>query len=1299
MNLKSDIGAQAAWKGFSTQTLYIAYRLMILYEEYEMAPETEEDLMVLDKNDISELVQVKNLSSNLVLSDLNPKKEDSFFRRVLKYKDKNIVIKVVSFGNIGEELNGVIKKDDKYLKSFKEKMQCYKYSDDEINWIIRHLEIEKVDENDIRKNIYEMLKDDFKSSIASDIIFENLINYVSKLSRKKEKTTRKNWEEKVDKIIKDIMSIKGMYEQYGRTIINLKEYKSTKSYEELEKEYRNCVDTKPDHIRNNFDITREKWMEKIENAFKYNNIVIIRGVSGQGKSTLAYRYLMENYTEDYIFVVEHVIDSKQAEDILLAIKGLSGTKEEETIVYIDIASYDTNWKWIVEQVDKVSANIKILITIREEDFRRTNLECPKVRISELELSLEEEEAKQIYNIYGSDKFINFEDAWNKFGKKGPFMEFIYLLKENQTLKSKLSNQIDNIIENEQDADNWLEFLLLVSYMGQENLRLDLKKVKGLINSNNISKMIKNMQEEYLIKISDDANIIMTTHALRAKVIVEILKEKGISSEAKLLIDGLNCTIDYSQIMLVKYFYENFESIDEIIEIINKNDIENWTTMASIISGLLWLDIYRLYKNNIEEIDKGNELTNNTFIPLVLGDVTGYFKHNSRERNIENMAKFNANFLKIKDNVDFEKINLDYKYTDVFLGKIVGTIENKTVRENDNLSEIGFILFWLSNRNFYIKDINIEKNNFSNINQVLDFLIGLKVQKLEEKYQIILEKIKAMIVEEFSIVILEENEEEINVKFINKLDKHGDKSFNDRTMEVVNSVRRMYWGKNKYNVKMIGTKLYDHIKVFDTEKHIESQNLPIAWVSDVNGWLLAIDDFKNRKNDWAEYKKCMDELNSKVLEFLEKYNKALDYFYRTGNIKKITDSELIELTTLINKNINNMNKTPQCTTNIYGLKNDFQNKIGEKLISSVGAINKSGKTIEKFFYDFLECFRNFLNQKDYVIIAKIKKNEDKNTRLSYFNIVNAVEKFLDYKNEYGKTYKENDINEKVYKELKTLTLLWECFSKEEFRKQSNKLYNIKLIQKKKERELKEYISENIEPLKIDYGWNENICIDIDIFELDNTLKKLYDNYKEKFPDSELYNYDGFLLKEFEQSMNRNILITLKCDGRYMPNFLKLKLSQFLYIKDINELLKYLVPEENENLIKMENDLSFVYKSVKIVLNIENLIPIYNYIASVNKEIEEYNENIQLNVYNNWIKDMKKTNEELFTNLIESIQEVFDEINKINDIYKEYMDSYIKSLKEYKELSEEIVKQSDVKEMCDIDAIRDFFCEIMDKIVSF
>ena len=41
--IKSDIGAQAAWKGFSSQTLYIAYRLVTDIQGYEYYPEEIED--------------------------------------------------------------------------------------------------------------------------------------------------------------------------------------------------------------------------------------------------------------------------------------------------------------------------------------------------------------------------------------------------------------------------------------------------------------------------------------------------------------------------------------------------------------------------------------------------------------------------------------------------------------------------------------------------------------------------------------------------------------------------------------------------------------------------------------------------------------------------------------------------------------------------------------------------------------------------------------------------------------------------------------------------------------------------------------------------------------------------------------------------------------------------------------------------------------------------------------------------------------------------------------------------------
>ena len=42
--------------------------------------------MIKKNEKIKELIQIKNLSKKLSLSDLKPQEEDSFFKRVLKYK-------------------------------------------------------------------------------------------------------------------------------------------------------------------------------------------------------------------------------------------------------------------------------------------------------------------------------------------------------------------------------------------------------------------------------------------------------------------------------------------------------------------------------------------------------------------------------------------------------------------------------------------------------------------------------------------------------------------------------------------------------------------------------------------------------------------------------------------------------------------------------------------------------------------------------------------------------------------------------------------------------------------------------------------------------------------------------------------------------------------------------------------------------------------------------------------------------------------------------------------------------------
>lgn len=111
---KSDIGAQAAWKGFSSQTLYIAYRLLMDEDGCEYYPEDIEDLVIKKDGTVVEAIQIKNISSDLTLSSLASTKTsiggEGFFNRMcsLHAIDKSFSdIKIVYFGELGTELQGV----------------------------------------------------------------------------------------------------------------------------------------------------------------------------------------------------------------------------------------------------------------------------------------------------------------------------------------------------------------------------------------------------------------------------------------------------------------------------------------------------------------------------------------------------------------------------------------------------------------------------------------------------------------------------------------------------------------------------------------------------------------------------------------------------------------------------------------------------------------------------------------------------------------------------------------------------------------------------------------------------------------------------------------------------------------------------------------------------------------------------------------------------------------------------------------------------------------------------------------
>lgn len=119
-----------------------------------------------------------------------------------------------------------------------------------------------------------------------------------------------------------------------------------------------------------------------------------------------------------------------------------------------------------------------MVSIREEDFKLSKVDGSLISIDLIDLYFSKIEAEKIYKALTLENphpiFRSFEEAWQQFGAGGPFLEFVYLLNHNQTLRQRLLVQIERLIS-EKNPDSWLMLLNLVCYAGMIGCHEDAKR--------------------------------------------------------------------------------------------------------------------------------------------------------------------------------------------------------------------------------------------------------------------------------------------------------------------------------------------------------------------------------------------------------------------------------------------------------------------------------------------------------------------------------------------------------------------------------------------------------------------------------------------------------------------------------------------------------------------------------------------------------------------------------------------------------------------------------------------------------
>ena len=1033
---KSDIGAQAAWKGFSSQTLYIAYRLLTDEDGYEYYPEDIEDLVIKKDGSVVEAVQVKNISSDLTLSSLASTKTskggEGFFNRMcsLHAIDKSFSgIKIVYFGRLGAEFQEVAN-DNKEVKiilanRLKEK---HKLSAEDAAWLIDSLKFEKVSLDELEENLKEQIGSYVPVMPAPELAQELLVQYISRLSNSKGYTTLAMWKDKIHEIGVSISAIDGFYKEYNKSLVYLSELKLNTSQEQLQNEFSQGVSVHPSHIRSGVDVKRYYWLKKIQFAIEKNGVAVIKGVSGQGKSALCYRYLLDTHPEGCVFCVRTIATETQAQNLVAALDGL-GKHNENLIIYIDVKPGEMLWAFLIQELQTRGLEIPVLVSIRDEDYNATPLNGKAIKYDVVELALSKEEAEDIYNIFTSERphpiYRTFEEAWIAFGGGGPLIEFVYLLSNNQTLTARLHYQIDALIK-EKVSDDWLELLQLVCYAGRLGANVDFLSAKKEIHCSTMQSAIQRLKDEYLIRVIDE-NKIEALHPVRAQIVFDTICVQTGTTEKDIVFKTVPCVESKNiRVILMDYFSHQPCNLDELHQL-SQCKFTDWIGFASVIKTMLWLDAKRYVDSNmaaIQDLIKKRGKGWLCFLPL---DLSGVYQCN--EIIVDTMKEFSIFKDKeaLQSAIDEIKnsltsLTIDYQATDYFVKNC--RHPSLLPQTDEDKSSFGYALFWMAKRDCEVHMI-IEPDEMEqcicsgDLQAAADVIRGLSEHTaFSAAYQTAANRLVNKLISEMNVISFTEDENEIICKFIPPLENEvtipeKTKNLNQYwRIKMLDILEQMYPKKEYIDIELLGVDILDDLGIepLDYKLRMHKDRRYNSWVSEVNGWVKIRIDYTQRPESWGQYVAEVDEIRTDVNELIEQTIRLIDDIYKKGRFTKERWKRIEDQVGVFRRHTFAENHLPVSAVDPYCLYSEGKNNIPASEyfpMRQLLSVEKY-KRLRKYFNEVYSSLDSFYNQFAEVLLVRIQKQDIssiKNPRLAMFNLYSAAKAFFSFCYEYDSLFLE------------------------------------------------------------------------------------------------------------------------------------------------------------------------------------------------------------------------------------------------------------------------------------------------------
>ena len=916
-------GATAAFRGYRLQTLYILSRLIdVEDQDLLFRPEGKEDLDIYTSDgQLLETVQVKAYSANLTLSNLTSEPNDSFFDRSLcnRAEFPNSTIRIVSFGPVGPEMEQAWSSNGRERKRVYEKLTEDGYTQQDIANLLS-IQLDKVDEPELERKVFTFLQTTLTGGDPPNA-FDLLMYWVYQVSEGRGQISYSDVIDKLTNVGRYLESRSAYYDEWFTSILPLTDALDSAEVDpqRLAQEFEQGVDARFEHILAGLDAVRSEKLAEIQRKFECSNVVIVHGASGQGKSTLAFRYLHEYTPNVWRFYVRSWEDSNHILRVANALSGHAKATDLPCIVYIDVSPSDQEWPILVRELSHLS-KFNVLVTIREEDWRRATGYRAHFESEELELSFDREEAENLYAQLKDHNphYLSFDEAWAGFGGTGPLLEFVYFLTQKETLKSRIESQIRSLQDRVSEGNlnvNELHLLRLVAVASAYEAKLDLIAVVEHLGLSEPARTIALFTKEYLIRVNESSSTVTGLHSVRSNFMLESLLDDVLSRWESTAEECLPLLAETDlEIFLLHAFSRRRTEATALLEKLESYRPKSWIGVAGILRALLWLGVYDYTESNRALIDQVIRergpvwyLILDSDLTEIASDVISNIWYNlpdfdGKDRLLEYVESIRAKQAP-KDEAFVHA--RDWLQNRDSIG-IVPSVPQ-------DIAGLAEVLFWLGHLQMSQVILPIcEKIEFERIvegipiDTLADLIYALHFalrNRFDSVFQVHRARVESRFKRETKTFFLEDDGATVRANFIPDSayaispEEHGNEdtessTLHEETRYRVDLLKKLLPNRQKYCIKGYGHRLGMLSPKYDeTEKDIDTSNFYPHWAQRINVHFRTLGNYPHRPEDWEEHAQHIFELRNDIQAWLEQLHQALNVYFRKSNVTKVVGKQL------------------------------------------------------------------------------------------------------------------------------------------------------------------------------------------------------------------------------------------------------------------------------------------------------------------------------------------------------------------------------------------------------------------------